>query len=77
MIAYQKVKPINQTVMSISADTVNSSFMTRSSSNRIAGVVNRKPDPFLGHVREVANFFASLFEEGYQYSSVNAYRSAI
>ena len=26
---------------------------------------------------EVANFLATLFEEGYQYSSVNAYRSAI
>ena len=26
---------------------------------------------------EVANFLASLFEEGYQYSSINAYRSAI
>ncbi len=37
----------------------------------------RKTDPFSGPVSEVANFLASLFEEGYQYSSVNAYRSAI
>ena len=34
-------------------------------------------NPFSGPVSEVANFLASLFEEGYQYSSVNAYRSAI
>ena len=34
-------------------------------------------NPFSGHIAEVANFLASLFEEGYKYSSVNAYRSAI
>ena len=37
----------------------------------------RSSNPFSGPVSEVANFLASLFEEGYQYSSVNAYRSAI
>ena len=37
----------------------------------------RGPDPFSGPVSEVANFLASLFQEGYQYNSVNAYRSAI
>ena len=34
-------------------------------------------DPFAGPVSEVANFLASLYGEGYQYNSVNAYRSAI
>ena len=34
-------------------------------------------DPFSGPVSEVANFLASLYGEGYQYNSVNAYRSAI
>ena len=34
-------------------------------------------DPFSGPISAVANFLASLFEEGYQYNSVNAYRSAI
>ena len=37
----------------------------------------RNSNPFSGPVSDVANFLASLFEEGYQYSSVNAYRSAI
>ena len=37
----------------------------------------RGSDPFSGPVSEVANFLASLFQEGYQYNSVNAYRSAI
>ena len=34
-------------------------------------------DPFLGPVTEVANFLAHLFAQGYQYNSINAYRSAI
>ena len=37
----------------------------------------RGSDPFSGPVSEVANFLATLFEQGYQYSSINAYRSAI
>lgn len=34
-------------------------------------------DPFSGPISEVANFLASLYQEGYQYNSVNAYKSAI
>ena len=34
-------------------------------------------DPFSGPISEVANFLASLYQEGYQYNSVNAYHSAI
>ena len=37
----------------------------------------RGSDPFSGPVTDVANFLASMFQEGYQYNSVNAYRSAI
>ena len=37
----------------------------------------RGSDPISGPVSEVANFLASLYGEGYQYNSVNAYRSAI
>ena len=33
--------------------------------------------PISGDVNEVVNFLAHLFEEGYQYRSLNAYRSAI
>ena len=43
--------------------------------NRWCG--ERGSDPFSGPVSEVANFLAFLFQEGYQYNSVNAYRSAI
>ena len=34
-------------------------------------------DPISGPVTEVANFLAYLFKGGYQYSSINSYRSAI
>ena len=37
----------------------------------------RGSNPFSGPVSEIANFLASPFEKGYQYSSINAYRSAI
>ena len=37
----------------------------------------RGSDPFSGPISEVANFLASLYQEGYQYNSVNAYQSAI
>ena len=37
----------------------------------------RGSDPFSGPISEVANFLASLYQKGYQYNSVNAYRSAI
>ena len=37
----------------------------------------RSFDPFSGPVANVANFLAHLYKEGYQYSSINAYRSAI
>ena len=33
--------------------------------------------PLSGPISDVANFLAELFEQGYQYSSLNAYRSAI
>ena len=39
--------------------------------------IERGSDPFSGPVSEVANFLAVLYQEGYQYNSVNAYRSAI
>ena len=37
----------------------------------------RGSDPFSGLISEAANFLATLYKEGYQYNSVNAYRSAI
>ena len=37
----------------------------------------RGSDPISGPVTEVANFLAYLYKEGYQFSSINSYRSAI
>ncbi len=37
----------------------------------------RQADPFSGPITNVVNFLASLHEKGYQYNSVNSYRSAI
>uniref|UniRef100_A0A1X7VY44 Core-binding (CB) domain-containing protein n=1 Tax=Amphimedon queenslandica TaxID=400682 RepID=A0A1X7VY44_AMPQE len=37
----------------------------------------RDSNPFSGPVCEVANFLPTIYQEGYQYNSVNAYRSAI
>ena len=38
---------------------------------------SRGPDPFSGPIKEVVNFLAYLHKEGYQYRSLNSYRSAI
>lgn len=37
----------------------------------------RSSDPISGPISEVVNFLAHLFSKGYQYRSLNAYRSAI
>ena len=34
-------------------------------------------DPLAGPIEDVVNFLAGLYSEGYQYQSLNAYRSAI
>ena len=43
----------------------------------ISWCVERKSDPVSGPIEEVVNFLAHLYNEGYQYRSLNAYRSAI
>ena len=37
----------------------------------------RNRDPTMGPVEDIINFLAQLFKEGYQYRSLNSYRSAI
>ena len=37
----------------------------------------RERNPISGPISNVANFLADLFEEGYQYRSINVYRSSI
>ena len=39
--------------------------------------IERGSNPISGPVSEVANFLAALYQKGYQYNSINAYRSAI
>ena len=39
--------------------------------------ISRSRDPIHGPVGDIANFLAELFQEGYSYSSLNSYRSAI
>ena len=42
----------------------------------LSGMLNKVPVPF-GSIAEVANFLAHLFQQGYQFCSLNAYRSTI
>ena len=37
----------------------------------------RDRNPFSGPISDIANFLAELYQEGYQYSSINVYRSSI
>ena len=45
--------------------------------NGLAGFVERDRNPISGPISDVANFLADLFQEGYQYRSINVYRSSI
>ena len=49
--------------------------MTLSLVNGVACALNS--DPFSSDISATVNFLASLFEDGYQYRSINNYRSAI
>ena len=37
----------------------------------------READPFSGPITDIVNFLATLHQQGYQYNSINSYRSAI
>eukprot|EP00117_Sycon_ciliatum_P000919 scpid47733/ scgid6802/ len=39
--------------------------------------ISEDSDPFSSYISAIVNFLASLFEDGYQYRSINNYRSAI
>ena len=43
----------------------------------ISWCTERNLDPVSGPIEDVVNFLAHLFNEGYQYRSLNSYRSAI
>ena len=74
----------SQGLSSQAAELVLSSWRTKTnkSYDSLFGHWNRwcsqrEADPFSGPVSNVANFLASLYQEGYQYNSIGAYRSAI
>ena len=39
--------------------------------------MERNRDPIRGPIADVLNYLAELFEQGYQYRSLNSYRPAI
>ena len=39
--------------------------------------VREKIDPFCAHLSKIVNYLSTLFDEGLQYQTVNAHRSAI
>ena len=74
----------SQGLSSQAAELVLSSWQTKTnkSYDSLFGHWNRwrnqrEADPFSGPVSNVVNFLASLYQEGYQYNSIGAYRSAI
>ena len=50
---------------------------TPPSANGARWCAERERNPISGPISDVANFLADLFEEGYQYRSINVYRSSI
>jgi hypothetical protein len=51
--------------------------MIHNSRNGLAGAKEGGADPISCPIEKVVNFLADLFSQGYQYRSLNAYRSAI
>lgn len=69
---------ISDLMLALWRDKTNSNYMYGSSFSRWAGwCQQRGRDPTAGPIEDVVNFLAELFSEGYQYQSLNAYRSAI
>ena len=58
-------------------ELIHQSWRTKTNKSNDSLFGQRGSDPFSGPVTEVANFLATLYQEGYQYNLVNAYWSAI
>ena len=83
-VAYLRKQYENKNLSKRASDLLLSSWRHKSAQSYdslckrwISWCSERNSDPVSGPVEEVVNFLAHLFEEGYQYRSLNAYRSAI
>ena len=83
-VAYLKQKYCSANLSAGASSLLLASWRTKSSKsydsmfqNWICWCAERNTDPISGHVSEVANFLADLYDQGYQYRSINSYRLAI
>ena len=83
-LAYLRERDRNQQLSEEATDLMLSSWRTKMNKSYDSLFTKwyrwcseRGSDPFSGPIVQVANFLAYLYKEGYQYSSVNAYRSTI
>ena len=83
-VAYLRRHYENQKLSKEASDLLLSSWRQKLSQSYdslckkwISWCSERNTDPISGPIEDVVNFLAHLFNEGYQYHSLNAYRSAI
>ena len=83
-MAYLRQYYSNQNLSKQALDLLLSSWRQKTSQSYdslckrwISWCSERNSDPVSGPIEEVVNFLAQVYEEGYQYQSLNAYRSAI
>ena len=83
-VAYLRQHYASKKLSGEAADLLLSSWRQKSSQSYdslckkwIGWCTERQANPVSGPIEDVVNFLAHLFHEGYQYRSLNAYRSAI
>ena len=83
-LAYLRKFYTSQGISSQGSDIMLASWRDKTNSNygssfykRASWCQQRGRDPLSGPIEDVVNFLASLYSEGYQYQSLNAYHSAI
>ena len=83
-LAYLRQHYSNQRLSEEASDLLLSSWRQKTSQSYdslsrkwISWCTERHCDPVSGPIEDVVNFLAHLYKEGYQYRSLNAYRSAI
>ena len=83
-VAYLRQHYKDQKLSSEASDLLLSSWRQKTSQSYdslskkwIGWCTERQCDPISGPIEDVVNFLAHLYNEGYQYRSLNAYRSAI
>ena len=83
-MAYIRQSFTSQGISSEASELLLSSWRTKTKSNYnslfakwACWCQQRGRDPTVGPVKDVINFLAKLYEQGYQYRSLNSYRSAI